>query len=106
MSKVRAGGSTQTGRLMNTVNSSSTPKENSSAKPTLIRVTLPNWVIVGEELPISALTAERYGDGWYLSFLLGKSASSRRLVKFPARDIRVNGKSLDHWLEAIATSIT
>lgn len=93
-------------QLTNTAPSSSTPKESSSVKRLTIQARLPNWVIAGEELPISVLTAEKSGDGWYLSFLLGKSVSSTRLVKFPARDIRVNGKSLDHYLEAIATSIT
>lgn len=103
MPKIITGGPTQTGRLMKTANSSSTPKESSSVKRLTIQARLPNWVIAGEELPFSALTAEKSGDEWFLLIHLERSKPSTRLVKFPARDILINGKSLDHYLEAIAT---
>lgn len=96
-------GPTDLEQLTSAAPSSSTPKESSSAKLLTIQAKLPNWVIAGEELPFSALTAEKSGDEWFLLVHLGRSKPSTRLVKFPARDILINGKSLDHYLEAIAT---
>ena len=88
-------------RATRPASSSSSPTEPSSENPSTIQVQLPPWVIVEARLPFSALSAEKSGDEWFLSIALGDSYGLKHLLKFPARDITINGKSLDRFLEGI-----
>ena len=87
---------------MKRASSSSLPTANSSAKPTSIQVMLPKWVTDGAGLPISALSAEKSGDEWFLLIHAAGQYYSPKFLKFPARDIQINGQPLDRFLERIA----
>ena len=93
-----------TEQLMSDVNSSSSPTEGSSAKPRLIQVTLPRWAGDALELHSSVLTVEKSGGEWFLS-IQGLSPSRSKPLRFPARDILINGRSLGHFLKAIETAL-
>ncbi len=90
-------------RSMRSVSSSSTSGEASSAKPIRsIQVQLPSWVSDVLDLRSSVITAEKYGVEWFVSIPKNRPSHSM-FIRFPARDILINGKSLAHFLEAIAT---
>lgn len=86
------------------VNSYFTQVEISSENPTSIRAQLQSWAIGVGVPPGSALTAEKFGDEWFLSIPLVNSYGFKSLLRFPARDITINGKPLGRFLEAIATT--
>ena len=90
---------------MKTAHSSSSPTTNSSAKPRLIQVVIPNWVIEEAGLSISALIVEISGAEWSLLIHTKGPNHSRRSVKLPARDIKINGRGLDHFLNAVAAML-
>lgn len=74
----------------------------------MIQVKLPNLAIEELGLDISALTVEKSGGEWFVR-LTGNVKiwpSSKPFLKsfvFPARDILINGKSLDHFLAGTET---
>lgn len=88
---------------MKNVKSSSSRKESVSAKGSLIQVVIQKWVIEEAGLPFSALTVEKSGDEWVLSIPLDSYRHSKKLVRFPAVDILINGVSLDRYLKAMET---
>ena len=87
---------------MKTADSSSLLKASSLAKPRLIQVIIPNWVIKEAGLPISALIVEKSGAEWSLLIHSKGPNHSRRFVRLPAADIKINGRSLDVLLAAVA----
>ena len=90
------------GLLMNGVNFSFSPTEDSWASHLLTQV-LAQTLGIGEEgLPISAVSAEKSGGVWYLWIQAGHSKRSKS-YRCPANDIQINGTSLGVFLEAIAT---
>lgn len=86
--------------------SSSSSAATSLENPNMIQVTLPRSLTDGAVSPISAVTVEKSGGEWFLCILYRNGtaySSSKTLSRFPARDILINGKPLDHFLEAHVT---
>lgn len=71
----------------------------------LTLVLFPYWDTGEKDARISALTAEKSGGVWYLHIQIEAKPSSA-WCKFPANDIQINGRSLDRYLEDIATKDT
>ena len=71
----------------------------------MIRVQLHSSVTDEAGWPISALTVEKSGAEWFVAVYLRnpRNGGSRSLLKFPAKDILMNGKSLEALLQAIET---
>lgn len=88
---------------MSDASSSSSSTKTWLENPNSIQVQLPSWVTDAARLPISALTVERYGDEWFLYLHLQGAYGLKTCLVLPARDILINGKSLDRFLVAIGT---
>jgi hypothetical protein len=80
---------------------SSSWKDAFSADHLLTQATALSLAIPVEELLISAVIAERYGEDWYLWVRTGGEGTSTKSPVYHALSITINGRSLGHYLEAI-----
>lgn len=97
-------GSTRAAQRTSAAASSSSSAPTFSGSRSLIQAMLPSWVIDEMELHTFVLTAEKSGGEWYLSLhLKNKRDRISTCTRLPARDILINGKPLDQFLEAIET---
>ena len=97
-------GRTPTAQHTSDAGSSSSSALTFSGSRSLIQAMLPSWVIDEMELHTFVLTAEKCGGEWYLSLhLKNKRDRISTCTRLPARDILINGKPLDRFLEAIET---
>ncbi len=102
MSKLYSG-STRAAQRTSAAGFSSSSAPTFSGSRSLIQAMLPSWVIDEMGLHTFVLTAEKCGGEWYLSLhLKNKRDRISTCTRLPARDILINGKPLDHFLEVIA----
>lgn len=102
---LRRNGSARMGPLTNGASSSSSSADASSEKVLSIPVTLPTWITSEAGLPISALTVEKCGGEWFLLIHTRGPYHSTRLHKFPVKDIKISGQSLDRYLNAVGVML-